>query len=353
MEEFLDTAFLGNELRDWLVALLVFLIISLALYIFKEIVVSKLHNISRKTKTEADDILIDCIGKMSPLFYFVVSIWGASQFISLPDLVTKVIGWITLAVVLFYITIKIQKLTEYVLNKHVFKKEKEGDIKSTLVIRRFIGQITKILIWTVALLLFLQNLGVQISVLLGGLGIAGLAIGFAIQNILEDIFSFFSIYFDKPFEIGDFIIVGEERGTIESIGIKSTRMRSLQGQELVVSNKELISRQIHNYRKMEERRIVFNFGVTYETDSQKLQKVNKIVKKIFNGIQNARIDRVHFHEFGDFSLNYEVVYFVTTQDYYTYMDTQQKVNLELIKEFEKEGIEFAYPTKRILLEKQK
>ncbi len=338
------------EIDSRLQALIVFVLIFAALYLFRTMILGRLRKLCMKTKTQADEILVDAIIHISPIFYLMVSTWGAIQFLELPELVVKIVNWVTLILLIYYVTRAVQKLTEYVIQNHIFKQRK-GKSDSGIIIKGFITQLTKVIIWGAALLILLQNLGVQISVLLGGMGLAGLAIGFALQTILEDIFAFFSIYFDRPFEIGDFVIFEEEMGTIEKIGIKSTRVRTLQGQELVVSNRELTSKQIHNYRKMQERRIVFTFGITYETDYRKLKKVNKIVKKIFNNIKAARLDRVHFHEYGDFSLNYEVVYYVLSKDYYDYMDTQEAVNLALFREFENEGINFAYPTKRVLLDK--
>ena len=342
--------FLEIEMDERLQALIVFMLVFAALYLFRTMVLGRLRNLCNRTKTQADEILVDSIIHISPIFYFMVSVWGAIQFLELPELLVKIVNWVTLILLIYYVTKAVQKITEYIIKNHIFK-ERKGESDSGVIIKGFITQLTKVVIWGAALLILLQNLGVQISVLLGGMGLAGLAVGFALQSILEDIFAFFSIYFDRPFEIGDFVIFEEEMGTIEKIGIKSTRVRTLQGQELVVSNRELTSKQIHNYRKMQERRIVFTFGITYETDYKKLKKVNKIVNKIFNNIKGARLDRVHFHEYGDFSLNYEVVYYVLSKDYYDYMDTQEAVNLALFQEFEREGIDFAYPTKRVLLDK--
>jgi small-conductance mechanosensitive channel len=339
-----------NEIQIWFKAVLVFVLIFITLYLFQTMILSRLRSLCMKTKIQADEILIDSIIQISPFFYFMVSVWGAIQFLELPDLVVKIINWITLILLIYYVTRTVQKLSEYIINNHVFK-ERTGESNSGVIVKGFITQLTKVIIWGAAILVLFQNLGVQISVLLGGMGLAGLAVGFALQSVLEDIFAFFSIYFDRPFEIGDFVVLEEEKGVIEKIGIKSTRIRTLQGQELVVSNRELTSKRIHNYRKMQERRIVFSFGITYETDYKKLKKVNKIVKNIFNNIKRARLDRIHFHEFGDFSLNYEVVYYVLSQDYYEYMDTQEIINLALFQEFEREGISFAYPTKRVILDK--
>jgi small-conductance mechanosensitive channel len=167
------------------------------------------------------------------------------------------------------------------------------------------------------------------------------------------LFSAFTIYFDKPFKEGDFIIIGNDMGVVKKIGVKSTRIQTLEGQELVVSNTELTSTRVNNYGKMQKRRVVMNFGVEYSTPTKKLEKIDKIVEKIINKMKDVDLDRVHFKEFGDFSLNYEMVFYINTGDYNKYMDIREKINLDLKREFEKEGIVFAFPTQTIFLEKNK
>jgi MscS family membrane protein len=179
----------------------------------------------------------------------------------------------------------------------------------------------------------------------------GVAIAFAFQNILEDLFSSFAIVFDKPFKIGDFIIVGDKLGVVEKIGIKTTRIKSLQGEEIVISNKELTSAQVRNFKKMETRRISFSFGVTYQTPTEKLKGIPKTVESIIEETDNVRFDRAHFNEFGDSALLFEVVYYVEGNDYNMYMDAQQQINLKIKESFEKDGIEMAYPTQTIFLQK--
>ncbi len=206
-------------------------------------------------------------------------------------------------------------------------------------------------VWLVAAIIVFQNLGYNVSALVAGLGVGGIAIAFAVQNILTDIFSSFSIYFDRPFQEGDYIVVGDDSGTVKKIGIKSTRIQSLKGEELIVSNKELTETRIHNYKKMRERRISFNFGVVYETPTEKLRKIPEIVKSITDKIELVRLDRVHFDKFGDFSLSFEVVYYLNTSDYNKYMDIQQDINIDLKEAFKKEKIDFAYPTQTVFLNK--
>ena len=186
------------------------------------------------------------------------------------------------------------------------------------------------------------------------MGIGGIAIAFALQNILADAFSALSIYFDKPFEIGDFVVVGEFSGTVKKIGIKSTRIQLLQGEELVMSNAILTSSSVRNFKKMRKRRIVFGFGVTYDTPSKKLKKIPDIIRDIIDPEKLQyldKLDRVHFSEFGDFSLIFDVVFYMKTQDYMKYKDTQQAINYAIRDAFEKEGIEMAFPTQTIYLQK--
>jgi small-conductance mechanosensitive channel len=207
-------------------------------------------------------------------------------------------------------------------------------------------------VWLLAFVIILQNLGFNVTALVGGLGIMGIAIGFALQSVLEDVFSFISIYFDKPFKKGDFIVLQEGKmGTVEHIGIKSTRVRTLKGQELVVPNTELTAADINNFSDMETRRIQFNIGVAYETERKKLEKINDYIKEIIEGIENVEFRRSHLKEFGDSALIFEVVFVVNDNDYNVYMDIRQKINFAILKKLEKESIEIAYPTQKIFLNK--
>jgi small-conductance mechanosensitive channel len=182
-----------------------------------------------------------------------------------------------------------------------------------------------------------------------GLGVGGIAIALAIQSTLSDVFSAFSIYFDRPFEIGDFIVVGEHSGTVKSIGIKSTRIQALSGEEITLSNQELTSARIRNFKRMHERRVVFGFGILYETSPETVERIPTMVRTIIESIDNTRFDRAHFKSFGDSSLDFEVVYYVLDSDYGVYMDIQQRINVALMKTFADERIGFAYPTRTVYM----
>ena len=172
----------------------------------------------------------------------------------------------------------------------------------------------------------------------------------AVQNILGDLFASLSIVLDKPFVVGDFLAVGEHLGSVEKIGLKTTRLRSLSGEQLVFSNTDLLKSRIKNYGRMFERRVAFKIGVTYETPREKLKRIPRIIREIIQGRENTRFDRSHFQEYGAYSLNFETVYYVLSPDYAVYMDIQQDIYFELHERLEQEGVEFAYPTQKLFLE---
>jgi small-conductance mechanosensitive channel len=202
-----------------------------------------------------------------------------------------------------------------------------------------------------ALVFLLDNLGIKISAVVAGLGIGGVAVALAAQAVLADLFSYFVIFFDKPFEIGDFIIVGDKMGSVEYIGIKTTRLRALGGEQLVFSNHDLTNSRVHNYKKMDKRRIVFKVGVVYQTSAEQLKRIPGMIKEIIVAQQDATFDRGHFAAFGDSSLDFEFVYYVAGSDYTKYMDVQQAINLAIFETFEREHIDMAYPTQTLYINK--
>jgi small-conductance mechanosensitive channel len=209
-----------------------------------------------------------------------------------------------------------------------------------------IAIIVRSLIWSVVVLLTLDNLGINITTLVAGLGIGGIAIALAVQNILGDLLASLSITLDKPFVLGDFLIVDGFMGTVEYIGIKTTRLRSLGGEQIIMPNSDLLKSRMRNYGRMRERRVLFSVGVTYETPRAKLEKLSSLVRSIVEAQENVRVDRCHLARLGAYSIDCEVVYYVLSAEYSDYMDIQQRINLQLIEVFEREQIEFAYPTQK-------
>jgi small-conductance mechanosensitive channel len=210
------------------------------------------------------------------------------------------------------------------------------------------GLVGRIVLWSLAVLVTLDNLGFNITTLMASLGIGGIAVALATQNILGDVFSSVSIALDKPFVIGDFIIVDNYMGTVEYVGLKTTRIRSLGGEQIVFSNTELLKARIRNYKRMQERRVLFEFGIAYETPTAQVVAVPEVVREIIGKHETmARFDRAHFKSYGDSALNFEVVYYMLNPDYNTYMDLQQAINLDLLRAFRDMGVSFAYPTRTL------
>ncbi|MDP2641323.1 MAG: mechanosensitive ion channel family protein [Candidatus Yanofskybacteria bacterium] len=348
--DFLQYTLLYNPVHAYVYALGTGLTVWVGLWVFRNIILRRLRIWAKRTESELDDLLIEIFRSFNLPFYLLLSVGAGAQFIQWPPLV-GVAGYWAALIVLFYIGVRaLTKVLDYLFKKVIRKRLQEETTFDPSVIQ-LLRQGLKGVIWAVAGLLVLQNLGVNISALIAGLGIGGLAIAFALQNVLSDVFASFSIYFDKPFQTGDFIIVGEDMGTVKRIGIKSTRIESLWGEEIVLPNKALTESRIRNYKRMESRRIVFSFGVTYQTPSEKARIIPQMIKEIMDGLELASLDRAHFKKFGDSSLDFEVMYTLKTSDYNKYMDVQQDINLQLKERFEKEGIEFAYPTRTVFLQK--
>jgi small-conductance mechanosensitive channel len=222
--------------------------------------------------------------------------------------------------------------------------EEDKAAAGSIGIIRFVA---RVVIWGMVLLLTLENLGVDITALVAGLGIGGIAVALALQNVLGDLLASLSITLDQPFVLGDFLIVGDHMGSVENIGIKSTRLRSLTGEQIVMPNADLLSSRVRNYGRMYERRIVFTLGVTYETPREKLKRIPPLLREIVEAEEGVRFDRAHFAKYGDFSLDFEIVYYVQSPDYGRYMDAQQAINFRIHEAFEELGVEFAYPTQTL------
>ena len=342
--------FFSNSLNNYTIAIGLFFIIVFGLKLFEKYILIILKRISKKTKTKLDDLIIEIFASIKWPFFLYIALFATSKTLVISPIFTKIIG-IGIILVLTYYGIKgLSSIVDFYTKEEVKKRKSSEEPQDTSFIL-IINSIVKLIIWVVAILLVLSNLGIKITPLIASVGVGGIAIAFALQNVLQDLFSAFTIFFDKPFQEGDFIIIGADAGVVKYIGLKSTRIKTLQGQELVVANSELTSTRINNYKKMEKRRIAFNFGVEYGTKTVKLKKINTIVKDIFKGIKVVTLDRVHFKSFGDFSLDYEVVYYIDSSDYTVYMDTQEDINLKIKDAFEKEKIEMAFPTQTIHIKK--
>lgn len=342
-----EVTYFGNTFTQYVWALVLFVIFFVVFGLIQKLLLSRLKVWAKKTKTDIDDALLRIVGTIRPSFFTFIAFYVAVQSLELRGIMKMVIDAILIIWITYQVILAFQILIDYILEKKLFV----GGDKNRQSALRLLGNIGKGILWGMGILIILSNLGVNITSLIAGLGVGGVAVAFALQNILEDLFSSFTIYFDKPFEAGDFIVMGSVVGTVEHIGVKSTRVKSLQGEEIVVSNKELTNATIQNFKKMEKRRVSFSFGVTYETPTEKMREIPKIVEDIFMHLEEADFDRAHFKSFDDSALTYQVVYYVTSSDYGLYMDVQQEFNLKLKESFEEQGIDMAYPTQTLYVKK--
>ena len=342
---FLQTVFYENPIWLWFVALAIILFVGVALRILLRLLLRRLKRLAARTPGRLDDLLVELMDKTKPLFIVVASVYAGSLALTLPDIA------VTTLRVLFVVALLLQAgywgngLVAFWIRRTV-RRRLDDDADSATSIAA-LGFVVKLAIWAVVILIALDNLGVDITALIAGLGIGGIAIALAVQSVLSDLFASLSIIVDKPFVIGDFIVVGDQMGNVERIGLKTTRVRSLSGEQIVFSNSDLLSSRVRNYKRMYERRIVFGFGVLYETPTDVVAAIPSMVREIVERQMNVRFDRCHFRSFGNSALDFETVYYVDVPDYNVYMDTQQAINLGIMRAFEVEGIEFAYPTQTL------
>ncbi|MDD5163506.1 MAG: mechanosensitive ion channel family protein [Candidatus ainarchaeum sp.] len=349
ISEILEISFFGNTFAQYLFFITVFLVLMAIAFVFKKYLLRILKKMALKTKTEYDDALIEMINSIKFPFYAIIAFYFSIQVLETPKIIQDASYYLLLIGALYYAVRALQNLIDFFVKEYEKQRAKNGeDVSNQPKAMHYLAIFAKLILWLFAALIFLANIGVEITPLIAGLGIGGIAIALALQHILQDVLNFFAIYFDKPFAEGDFLIIGEEMGVVEKIGIRSTRLKSLRGEELIISNQELTSSKIHNFKKMDYRRVQFGFGVAYETPTKKIEKIPQIVKKIIENQEKTRVDRIHFKEFGDYALKFETVYFLDSNNYNEYMDTQQKINLGIKKELEKIGVEFAYLTYKIL-----
>jgi small-conductance mechanosensitive channel len=354
----------GNTALRWLAALALAVVVFFLLWMLKAILVRRSRKLAQWRTTAWIAVVADVVKATRLWFLLVMAVYAGSLLLTLAPGVTPgrvreavaawTVGRVVMSIAFVALAIQVgiwtNVLVAYWIQRYTEQKM-EADAASVTTMKA-LGFLSKLVIWVVVLLLALENVGVDVTAMVAGLGVAGIAVGLAAQNILGDLFASASIVLDKPFVLGDFIIVGDKMGTVEDIGLKTTRLRSLTGEQLIFSNNDLLQSRVHNYKRMQKRRIVFTIGVTYQTPYEKVAAIPGMLREIIEPRESVRFDRAHFKAYGDFSLIYEVVYWVDSPDFNLYMDIQQAINLAIYQRFEQEGIEFAYPTQTIFLAKE-
>ncbi len=334
----------GSAITALAVALLAYVIFTTAL----RFALKRMSAISSRTSTRLDNTVVEILGSTNRALIVLVSVLIGVGFLDLPD------RWAARVSQLWFVALAVQvalwanKAVTLGLQRHATRVGGSATAPASAA-ATLISWGLRTVLWTVLLLAMLSNLGVNVTAFIASLGVGGIAVALAAQNILGDLFASVAIAVDKPFEVGDFIVLGSIAGTVEVVGVKTTRIRSLGGEQIVMSNTELLKQTVSNYKRLQQRRIVFTFRLTYDTSADQLRQVPEIVQRIVTETDGVRFDRAHFKGFAESSLEFEVVYFVLDPSYNIYMDQQQRINLRLVEEMEKLGARFALPTRTVYM----
>lgn len=348
LENIMDKVLFSNSVRAYLMCVAMLFAGFIVINIFRVIILKRLKRWAEKTATTLDDFIIDVIRDIAVPMAYMGILYLSLNALALHPIFKKLTNVAIIAFLTVFVTRLAIILITYGFDMYLAKQGKSESLKRSMT---GILRVTKLIVCGLALTFFLDNMGFRISAVIAGLGIGGVAVALAAQAILGDLFSYFSILFDRPFEIGDFIIIGDYLGSIEHIGIKTTRIRSLGGEQLIFSNTDLTSSRVRNYKRMDKRRVVFKLGVTYQTFLEHTKAIPGIITKIIKNVKDTVFNRAHFLSYGDFNLIFEVVYYVMGPVYNKYMDIQQEINFAIKEEFEKQKIEFAYPTQTLYVNK--
>jgi len=346
--EILDRVVIGNTLESWLYAvggaIGAFVLVRGALALVR----SRLARIADRTATRVDDLIVAVLQQTKSILLLMVSLAVAGHTLDATPRIDRTLTSIAIVTALAQIGIWTSALfSSWLRSDRERRLERDPATATTLDALNFVG---RLLIWSIVLLVAADNLGFDVTAVLAGLGVGGIAVALALQSVLGDLFASLSIVLDKPFVLGDFLIVDEHLGIVEHVGLRTTRIRSLSGEQLVFSNTDLLSARIKNYGRMHERRVAFGFSVTYQTTPAQLRKIPEIVREAIEQQENVRFDRSHFKGFGESALDFESVYYVGEADYNVYMDVQQAINLRIFERFHEESIAIAYPTRTLYVQ---
>ncbi|MGE5431956.1 MAG: mechanosensitive ion channel family protein [Syntrophomonadaceae bacterium] len=332
-ERILSLSYFGNTVSEYLTCIGIIIAASLIIKVLRAVFLNKLEKRAEKTKSKVLEFISTNIDKFIIPLLYLAAVYTGVTFLNLPRYLRRDFDIASIVITTFFTVRFIILLINYSIG-YFFKARNEGETTSLKGISTFIS----IAAWFIGLMFLLDNLGFKISTVIAGLGIGGIAVALAAQAVLGDFFSYFVIFFDRPFEIGDYITVDDKQGIVEKIGIKTTRLTSLTGEEIIFPNSNLTNSRIHNFKRMESRRVVFKTIIQSQTPVQSLREIPGMLKDIIGKIEDAKFDRSNLQSLSDNKFSFETVYFVTGPDYKKYMDIQQAINIGICEEFEKRGI---------------
>jgi small-conductance mechanosensitive channel len=337
----------GNEFTEFALAFAIALGVWIAFAIASRFGGRALAHVARRAGGRWDELITETARATSLVLLLPVALYAGTTVLELPARLERLAELVAVLCLMLQAGLWLNRfIGHWMAHRIEATREQEPQGATALGLLGFAARVAA---WLLLLLLALDQLGFDITALVAGLGIGGVAVALAMQNILGDLFASLSIVLDKPFVVGDFIVVDSLRGTVERVGIKTTHLRSLDGELLVFSNGDLLKSRIRNFKRMLDRRIEFTIGVVYQTPLEKLRCIPQWLGEIVGAQLRARLDRAHFKQYGDSALVFEVVYYVLDPAYNTYMDVHQAINLAIFERFGREGVEFAYPTRTVQL----
>lgn len=346
---FLDRVWYGASLKQWLLATAVLAVAYLILAVLRRVVARRLEVLAARTETDWDDLAAEIVRRTRPYFLAAIAIYAATRVLAPPPQVGRILGAAAVIVVLLQAGVWGNGIIGFGA-EHYIRTRSSTDSGTRTTIRA-VGYAGRFVLWGLLVVTALQNFGINVTALVTGLGIGGIAIALAVQNILGDLFAALAIVLDKPFVVGDSVQVDNISGTIEHVGLKTTRIRSVSGEQVIISNADLLKSRIRNHQRMHDRRVVFNLDVTYDTPPDKVERVPAIVRAVIEQQSPVRFGRCHFLAWTDSALRFEAVYHVLDSDYERYADIQHAINIELLRRFAAERIEFAYPSRTVIVKR--
>lgn len=345
--DFLDRSWLRAPLRQWLLAAATLGAVYVVLSVLRRVLVRRLGALAVRTATHVDDLAVEIVRRTRPYFLLVIAVYAAARVLPPSGEALRVLRAVAVIIVLLQAGVWGNGLIGFAAD-HYTRQRPTGDTGTRTTINA-IGYAGRFILWGLLLVTALQNFGINVTALVTGLGIGGIALALAVQNILGDLFAALAIVLDKPFVVGDSVQVDNISGNIEHVGLKTTRIRSLSGEQVVISNADLLRSRIHNYKRMELRRATFNLDLAFDTPPDKVASVPGMVRQAVEMHPLTRFDRSHLLTIAESGLRVENVYYVLDPDYGKFADIQHAIYLELLRRFEREQIEFGFATRTVHL----
>ena len=338
--------YFSNTIKDYLTAFVVFVLLFVLFRVLRFVLLERISALAEKTKITFDDLLINIVKNISTFFFYFTAFFFASKTLTLPNNLNLFFDYLFATFIAYEVVKALQAFIDYFTD--ILSEGKDRGAQTAYhVIARFL----KWILWVISALMLLSYFGVNVTALIAGFGIGGIAVAFAFKEILQDLFSYFTILLDKPIKEGDFIVFGDKKGTIESIGLKTTRLKSPDGEEIVISNATLTGGILNNFGKAKYRRVTSVISVSYDTPLEKLKEIREKIKEIVTSFPDNEFKRCYLKTFGESSLDFELVYHIKTRDYDLYVKTAESINFQILEYFEKEGIEIPYPTRTVFNKK--